>query len=141
MDYKEIEVRFLEIDKASFVQKLHDLGAHDEGEEMLEEVIFNSADGRWQKENKQFVRIRKGKDGNSVTYKHQFEKTADGTEEVEFKVDDTAAVEVFLERLGLVTWRRQQKLRHTFRLGSVTVDIDTWPRVPAYVELRGFIRG
>jgi adenylate cyclase class 2 len=137
VDYKEIEVRFLEIDKAALVQKLHDLGAEDRGEEVLEEIVFYNADKSWESGNKKFVRMRTGRGGTSVTYKHQFEKTAGGTEEVEFKVDDAAAAEVFLTRVGLAAYRRQQKMRHTFHLGDVTVDIDTWPRIPTYVELEG----
>ena len=43
---KEIETRFLDIDKEELVKKLVSLGASDEGEEKLEEIIFHAADGR-----------------------------------------------------------------------------------------------
>ena len=45
MNTKEIEVRFLEVDKPSLVSKLLKLGAHDEGEIMLEETIIYDPDG------------------------------------------------------------------------------------------------
>jgi adenylate cyclase class 2 len=135
--YKEIEVRFLEIDKAALIAKLHNLGAHDEGEEMLEEIIFDNAERTWQAEGKKFVRIRTGKRGTSVAYKNHSASAIDGVEEVELRVDDAAVAEVFLTRVGLVACRRNQKLRHTFKLGDVTLDIDTWPRIPTYVELEG----
>lgn len=34
----------------------------------------------------------------------------------------------------MVDFRRQEKLRHTFTLGDITIDIDTWPTLPTYVE-------
>jgi adenylate cyclase class 2 len=45
--------------------------------------------------------------------------------------------ELLLERLGYPAYRHQQKLRHTFVLDNVMVEIDTWPRIPTYVELEG----
>jgi adenylate cyclase class 2 len=45
--------------------------------------------------------------------------------------------EIFLENIGLKGHRYQQKIRHTFRFDQVMVDIDTWPRIPTYVELEG----
>src|SRR6185295_19409237 len=45
--------------------------------------------------------------------------------------------EEFFEKIGFMCYRRQQKKRHTFKLGEVIFDIDTWPKVPTYVELEG----
>ena len=45
--------------------------------------------------------------------------------------------ELLFEKVGLKPFRHQQKKRHTFRLDGVTFDIDTWPRIPAYIELEG----
>jgi adenylate cyclase class 2 len=43
----------------------------------------------------------------------------------------------FLSKLGLVPMRQLEKYRHTFVLGDVTFDIDSWPKIPAYVEIEG----
>ena len=43
----------------------------------------------------------------------------------------------FLEKVGLKAMRRLEKYRHTFELGDVTVDIDTWPKIPVYMEVEG----
>lgn len=42
-----------------------------------------------------------------------------------------------MEALGLVAYRTVEKYRHTFVLDGVTLDIDTWPKIPVYVELEG----
>ena len=43
----------------------------------------------------------------------------------------------FLERIGLKAMRKLEKFRHTWRLDDVSVDIDTWPKIPTYAEIEG----
>ena len=62
---KEIETRFLDIDKDQLAQKLAALGAVDKGEEKLEEIIFHAADLSWVGKKK-FVRLRKKKDRTAL---------------------------------------------------------------------------
>ncbi|OGZ65980.1 MAG: hypothetical protein A3C50_03080 [Candidatus Staskawiczbacteria bacterium RIFCSPHIGHO2_02_FULL_43_16] len=61
----------------------------------------------------------------------------DNNREIEIEVSDLQKAKDFLEELGLVAFRQQEKKRHTFKLGEVIVDIDTWPSIPTYVELEG----
>ncbi len=61
----------------------------------------------------------------------------DGTLELEFVVSDPKQAEILLEKLGYTIYRHQQKRRHTFLFDGVTIDIDTWPHIPTYVELEG----
>lgn len=136
METKEIEVRFLEVDKEDLVKKLLALGAKDFGEVMLEEVIFYDPECKWRDENK-YIRLRKSGDKIKLTYKENKEQIIDSATEIEFGVTDMASAEAFVEKLGFPASRYQQKKRHTFELDGVTLDIDTWPRIPTYVELEG----
>lgn len=136
METKEIEVRFLEIDKESLVKKLLELGAKDLGDNMLEEIIFYDPEGKWKDEEKR-VRLRKSGDKIKLAYKETKEQTIDGTIEIEFEVSDIQKATQFLEKVGLSAFRHQQKKRHTFELDNVVIDIDTWPKIPTYVELEG----
>ena len=136
MENKEIEVRFLEIDKEALVERLLEVGAKDLGEPMLEEIIFYDPEGKWKEQEKR-VRLRKSGNTVKLSYKETKEKTIHGTIEIEFEVSDMGMAEKFLEKVGLAAFRHQQKKRHTFELDDVVIDIDTWPRIPAYVELEG----
>lgn len=136
MENREIECRFLEIDKDALIKKLMELGAHDEGETILEETIIYDSELKW-RDGHRFVRLRKTGDKSVVTYKEHQEWKVDGMIEIEFGIDDYKKAELLFEKIGLVPFRHQQKKRHTFKLGEVTVDIDTWPKIPAYVELEG----
>lgn len=133
---REIEVRFLEINKAELIQNTVSLGGKDLGETMLEETIFYNTKDNWCTDHK-LVKIRNNRGKITVTYKHFQSKTIDGTEEIEFEVNDKNSVKLFLEKCGLTAFREQQKLRHTLQLDDVTIDLDTWPKIPTYVELEG----
>lgn len=135
-EVKEIEVRFLEIDKDTLLKELLELGADDLGETVLEEVIFYDADRKWRDEQK-FIRLRRIGDVTKLTYKHNKGQTIDSASEIELEVSDIQKTEALLVKTGLIAFRHQQKKRHTFKLDNVIVDIDTWPRIPTYVELEG----
>ena len=83
------------------------------------------------------MRIRKTGQNIFVTFKHKEEHTATGTKEIEFGASDFDKVIDFLLEIGLIFFREQEKKRRKFTLGEVIVDIDTWPKVPTYVELEG----
>lgn len=133
---QEIEVRFLEIDSDQLKSKLRDLGADDLGEELFKEIIFSDQAGEWPARQAR-ARLRISKKGVFLAYKEHHQDSATGTTEIEFEVGDAAKCAAFLQKLQLVPVREQEKKRHTFQLGEVTVDIDTWPQVPPYVELEG----
>lgn len=136
MENKEIEVRFLEINKQDLLDKLLKLGAKDLGEVMLEEVIVYDKDLEWLN-HKRLIRLRKNGDKISLTYKQHFPDPKEPADEVELKIDNLDQAIIFLEKIGFVAYRRQQKYRHTVKLGDVTLDFDTWPKIPTYVELEG----
>ncbi len=136
MENREIEVKFLEIDKSALIDKLHSLGATDKGEELITEQIFHDAAGEWYTQRK-FARIRKTSTGIYFTFKHVEERTATGTVEIEFTITEPEKMKSFLEAMGLVMDREQEKRRHKFVLNDVIVDIDTWPTIPTYAELEG----
>jgi len=132
---KETEVRFLEINKDALINIALQLGAKDYGEQMLEEVIFN-----WNQsgaKDRRFIRIRKNNSKISMTFKEHAENPKDGAEEINLQIDNLETGVHFLEKLGYPPFRSQQKKRHTLQLGQVTLDIDTWPKIPTYIELEG----
>jgi adenylate cyclase, class 2 len=136
MENKEIEVRFLEVRKDDLVEKLVGMGAEDLGEDHLEEIIFYDPGLTWPKMNK-MVRLRKTRGSVFLTYKyHEFE-TVDGTHEIELTVSDMEQATKFLEAIGLTAFRRQEKKRHTLKKDGVTIDIDSWPKIPPYAEFEG----
>jgi adenylate cyclase, class 2 len=136
MNTQEIECRFLEVDKKALIKRLRELKAKNRGEKLLEEKVLYMTDKKW-KHGLGFIRIRKSGEEITLTYKEHRKHTVDGAFEIEFGIDDYKKAELFLETIGWGNGREQQKKRHTFVLDGVTIDIDTWPRIPPYVELEG----
>ena len=133
---KEIETRFLEIDKAELVDKLLALGAVDKGEGKLDEIIFYPANGSWEGKRK-FIRLRTDGKKTTLTYKTNEKQEIDSAREINLEVSDFDKCAEFMQCAEMVINRQNEKKRHTFELGEVTVDIDTWPKIPAYAELEG----
>jgi adenylate cyclase class 2 len=133
---REIEVRFLEINKAGLIQKLRALKARDFGQDLLREIIFYDPKKIWLKQKK-MVRLREFGKTKLLTFKHTQSLKVTGTKELEIKIDDIGKAKQILENLGLVAFRVQEKKRHTFLLDKVSVDIDEHPKVPVYVEIEG----
>lgn len=133
----EIEAKFLEIDKEDIKKKLKSLGAIDLGEDLVEEAILYDRDLKWRDESKEFIRLRKINGKVFVTYKKRLSNELGGTEEVEFETSDFEKTAIVFEKAGFPIYRRQEKRRHTFKLNNVTFDIDTWPKIPTYIEIEG----
>jgi adenylate cyclase class 2 len=133
---KEIETRFLDIDKNKLAKELLALGAVDKGEEKLEEMIFHAVDGLWVGKRK-FVRLRKTNGKIKLTYKENEEQKVDSAQEIEFEVPDWDKCSEFLGKVGLTSMRHLEKYRHTFEFDGATIDIDTWPKIPVYAEIEG----
>jgi len=136
--FKEIEVRFLEVNKEDLIKRLLDLGAIDHGEKLLKETIFYHKDKDWATEKK-FVRIRDNGGEIHMTYKKH---VGDGTsledvDEIEITVSDNTSAHKFLEAMDLCPYRKQEKRRHTFTLDDIVFDFDSWPQIPTYMEIEG----
>lgn len=132
----EFETRFLEINKQGLISKLKELGAIDKGEVKLSEIIFYDSELKWLEE-KRLVKLRKKNDTIKLIYKNNKEQKVDSAREIEFDVSSMEDAKNFLESIGLIAYRTVEKYRHTFELDGVVFDIDTWPKIPVYVELEG----
>lgn len=133
---REIEIRFLEINLPQLIKRLHHLKARDYGEDFIRELIFYDKKLTWRKENK-FIRLRQINGKIHLSYKHHQKNTIDGTVEIEFEINNLEKAKEFLLNLGFVCFREQEKKRHKFELNNVILDIDTWPKIPTYLEIEG----
>ncbi len=136
MSDREIEVRFLEIDVPALVDKLRALGAEEHPEQLAQEIIFYDREMKW-RDQRRLVRLRQIGDQVTIAYKHHQAEAVDGAQEIELTVDSFAQGLALLTAIDLKPLRRQEKKRWTFELDGVSIDIDTWPKIPAFVELEG----
>src|SRR5690606_7229751 len=60
--------------------------------------------------------------------------------ELEINVSDFETTLRLLETLGFKVFRRREKIREEWKLGTVKVEIDEYPRMLPYIEVEGQTR-
>ena len=110
MSHIEYELRVLEINKEEIQEKFKKINAV-----LIENVL-----------QKRYVTIKDIKSSN-----------IDGTNETEIEVSDFATTNEILKELGYIPRGIQENKRIKYDLNGVEVDIDTWPKIPTYLEIEG----
>ena len=129
----EYEVRILEIDKASFINKLEKLGAEKVGDFFQKCYVYDFnpvVKGKW-------IRLRTNGDESTLTIKNIVSPLIDGTKEIEIIVSDFDKCNYILSELGYKAKSYQENKRVRYILDGVEIDIDTWTMLPTYVEIEG----
>jgi adenylate cyclase class 2 len=131
----EIEAKFPNINKDNLREKLKEIGAVLEYEEVLmRRSNFDYPDRTLDKKGG-WIRVRD--EGNKVTlsYKQLNDRTLHGTKEVSLVVDNFEKSCEFLLAVGFEIKAQQETKREKWTHRGVEITIDTWPWVPSFVEL------
>jgi len=129
----EYEIRVLEIDEEKMIRRLEKLGATKKGEYDQKRYVYNlrpAEDGKW-------IRLRTNGKNTTLTYKEIVSNTIDGAKEVEIEVDDFEKTNELLEKIGFINKGYQENKRIQYILNGVEFDIDSWPKIPTYMEIEG----
>ena len=128
----EFETKVLDIDVPGILDKLKKLGAEDKTDMMMRRFVFDI-----NPEKNEWIRLRDDGKKVTLTYKNRTGSEIGSTEEIEVKVsgfDDTAKI---LKRLPFKGVFYQENRRKLFLLQDCEVSIDSWPRIPPYLEIEG----
>ena len=129
----EYEVRVLEINVEEIKEKLKALNAV-----LVEDVIqkryvydFNPVNpNKW-------IRLRTNGYKTTLTIKNIESLDISGTKEIEIEVSDFDTTNEILKELGYIPKGVQENKRIKYELNGVEIDIDTWPKIPTYLEIEG----
>ena len=133
MSHIEYEVRVLEIDIKKMQKKLKELNA-----ELVEDVFQRRYLYDFKPVNPdKWIRLRTNGNTTTLTIKDVQSSKIDGTKEMEIVVDDFNTTNEILNELGYQPRAIQENKRIKYNLNGVEVDIDTWPRIPTYLEVEG----
>ncbi len=130
----ENEIRFLEVDEEELIKKLETLGA--------EKILDHAKQVRYvydlnPKQPNKWIRLRTNGTKTTLTVKELQNTTVDGTKECEIEVSDFEKTNLLLNELGFLARSKQENIRTLYKLFNVEVAIDSWPKIPTYVELEG----
>jgi adenylate cyclase class 2 len=131
----EVEVKFLEIDKAALERKLQSLGAKKVFEGIITPFYFDFPNGSLRARNK-VLRLRKK--GSLVEFAIKEKKKSFGAkvaEETEVIVSDFENTRKILLSLGFREYARLPKKRISYALGPVHYELDTYDGMPTFLEV------
>ena len=132
---KEIEVKILEIDVEEVRKKLLALGAEKVLDTNLEYTIFDFPDCRLFKK-RNLLRVRKVNDKVELCLKHKNkQEEVRSAEEIEINTSDYEKTIQILLELNFQIVTEGKKHRKSYILGKIKFEIDTYPDIPAYLEI------
>ena len=139
---EEIEIKFLNIDRAELEKKLLNLGATKVGDYHYRRIVFDYPDFRLDAQGA-WLRLRDEGEKITLTFKQRLAKDIaslagdEGMYEKETLVDDFDATREILLKTGLIEKMYQENKRTRYILEGVECDIDAWPLLNPYLELEG----
>lgn len=132
--HKEIEAKFINIDKDGVISKLEQIGAKKVFDErLLRRRVYDMqipVKDSW-------ARVRDEVDKVTMSFKRVSSHSLDGVEEVELIIDDFENGCKFLRSLGLVekAYQETKRMRYALEKENVIFDIDTWPALNPWIEI------
>ena len=133
----EIETKVLEVDSKELIEKLQSFGA-EKIQEVTLTVDWFSTPGFDKDHQPWFLRVRSYSTGKiEITWKgkHDMLKNVRRVQEVNLLVDDHDKTKSLFEAIGLICYAHQEKKRISWKLDNVQFDLDTYPKMPAYLEI------
>lgn len=131
--HTEYEVRVLEVDIPSMVEKIEKLGGVKKGDWFQKRYVYDTIPTHPSK----WYRLRTNGIETTLTYKNVTKNSIDGTKELEITVDNFDKTNEMMELLGYIHKGYQENKRIRYILNDVEIDIDTWPLIPTYMEIEG----
>ena len=127
---QEFETKILDINVEEIEKKLINLGAKEQQEVLMKRWIFDI-----DPENYEWIRLRHNGHKATITYKKKSGTAISETEEIETEVDDFKKAATILSKIDFKENYYQENKRKLFILDDIEFTIDTWPHVPAYLEI------
>lgn len=127
----EYEVKILDINIDSMRRKLKKIGAKKICSRNMKRVVF---DFKPKNENS-WIRLRDNGQKTTLTIKKIKHDHIDGTKELEVEVSHFDDMHAILQKLGYHAKAYQENKRESYTLGTVELEIDSWPKIPPYLEI------
>lgn len=129
----EVEARILDINVSELIERLEKVGAKFVNNYNQKRYIYDFKPvqkGKW-------IRLRTDGEKTTLTIKEIKNDSIQGTEELEIEVSDIESTNLILEGLGYKARNYQENKRTRYIYNDIEIDIDTWPKIPTYVEFEG----
>ncbi|MFI2486850.1 class IV adenylate cyclase [Promicromonospora kroppenstedtii] len=127
----EHEGKILNIDPAAVERTILEKGGQKLGEKLMRRYVYDIVPGDMSK----WIRLRDTGQETTLTVKEIKSDAIDGTHETEVVVDGFEETNALLGMLGFTAKSYQENKRVSFVLDGAEIEIDSWPRIPTYLEI------
>lgn len=127
---QEFETKVLDINVVVITKRLLGLGAKRQLEVLMKRWVFDIDPSK-----DEWLRLRDDGQKTTLTYKCKSGFGIDQTEEIEVVVDDFQKTAVILSKLKFKGKYYQENKRTAFHLRDIEFTIDSWPKIPPYLEV------
>ncbi len=129
----EFEVKVLNIDPKEIKAKLISLNAIFLIKRNMKRHVYDIDSN----DKSKWIRLRDDGENVTLTFKQITSNEIDGTKEIEIITGDFDKTNEMLESLGFKSKAFQENKRESYKLGEASIEIDSWPKIPPYLEVEG----
>ncbi|MCI8588840.1 MAG: hypothetical protein HFG40_04230 [Bacilli bacterium] len=132
-EYKEQEIKVLDIDVASVVKKLESMGAKKVYDGVRTIFVVDTLDRSFLTQQDKLIRITE--EGSIKVTIHVNQSNLNLKEEIKFKTSRLKETMDFFHHIGLDPISKVEVPRISFELGKLDFDIDCFPSIPPFLEI------
>jgi adenylate cyclase class 2 len=133
----EFETQVLDVNPKEIIEKLRKLGAKEEKEILQKRWVYDiKCLGATDSNKGEWIRLRQAGEKCAITYKNKAGAGMSETEEIEVNVNDfDKMAQIFSKLKGFEGQYYQENKRHKFTLNKIEYTLDTWPKIPTFLEI------
>lgn len=132
-EYKEHEIKVLDVDVDSLIEKLNKLGAKEVYNNTRTIIALDTEDKHFL--NKEDKLIRVTDEGSIKVTMHVNQSKPKEKEAIKFKTSRLKETLDFFNELGITPISNVKAKRISYELGKIDFDIDKFPEIPAFLEI------
>lgn len=131
-EYKEHEIKILDVDISNVSKKLEEIGANKVYEDYRIITTYDTEDRQMAKQDK-LIRITE-EEKVKVTM-HVNNSNPENKKAIKYKVSRMKEQQDFLLQLGFNPIAKVKAYRKSYELGKIDFDIDKFPAIPSFLEI------
>ena len=132
-EYKEHEIKILNIDVKKLVEKLDEIGAKKVYEDTRKIITLDTADRLFLDQKDKLIRVTD--EGSIKVSIHVNQSKPEIKETIKFKASRLKETIDFFHEMGLDPISKVEADRISYELGKIDFDIDKFPAIPPFLEI------
>lgn len=132
-EYKEHEIKVLDIDIQQLVKKLEEIGAKKVYDDERTIITLDTPERKFLNKHDKLIRVTD--EGSIKVSMHVNHSKPEIKESIKFKSSRLKETMDFFNQLGLKSISKVKAKRISYELGKIDFDIDKFPAIPAFLEI------